>query len=239
MLKRLTQKPSPNWVEILESRLVSAQDQRLKDFYQAGTPAKNTPVSNVEFVALDFETTGLDAEKDDIVSVGLVPFTLKRIYCRQAKHWIVQPNSPLEEESVVIHGITHSDILNAPDLDRIIGELLKALAGKIVVVHYQYIERNFLDQALQARWGEGITFPMVDTMDLENRHQQRKNGGLLNRLKGKKQESIRLGSSRERYGLPAYPPHHALTDAMATAELLIAQIQYHYDPETPIGDIWV
>ncbi|MBB3142903.1 DNA polymerase III epsilon subunit-like protein [Halomonas organivorans] len=32
--------------------------------------------------------------------------------------------------------------------------------------------------------------------------------------------------------------HHALTDALATAELLQVQIAYHYRPETPVGTIW-
>jgi DNA polymerase-3 subunit epsilon len=50
--------------------------------------------------------------------------------------------------------------------------------------------------------------------------------------------SIRLNASRERYGLPAYQGHHALVDALATAELLQAQIATHYRPETPLGALW-
>ncbi len=34
-------------------------------------------------------------------------------------------------------------------------------------------------------------------------------------------------------------PHHALTDALATAELLQAQIAYHFDPDTPISEVWL
>ena len=34
--------------------------------------------------------------------------------------------------------------------------------------------------------------------------------------------SLRLHSCRQRYGLPHYPAHDALTDAVATAELLLA-----------------
>ena len=32
--------------------------------------------------------------------------------------------------------------------------------------------------------------------------------------------------------------HHALTDAIATAELLQAQVAGNYGPETPIGMLW-
>ncbi|MCP1328190.1 3'-5' exonuclease, partial [Halomonas sp. 707D4] len=50
--------------------------------------------------------------------------------------------------------------------------------------------------------------------------------------------SIRLDASRQRYGLPSYQGHHALTDALATAELFQAQVAYHYSPETPLERFW-
>jgi len=136
----------------------------------------------------------------------------------------------------VINGITHSDILDAPDLSEIYQEVLEQMAGKIMVVHYNPIERMFFDSALRARIGEGIEFPVVDTMELESTIQKKQFGGLLNRLKGKKPQSVRLGQSRSRYGLPLYTPHHALIDAIATAELLQAQIAHHYSKEQPLKD---
>jgi len=42
----------------------------LKHFYQAGWPTPDTPISQVPMVALDLETTGLDARRDVIVSIG-------------------------------------------------------------------------------------------------------------------------------------------------------------------------
>ncbi|NLW04889.1 MAG: 3'-5' exonuclease, partial [Pseudomonadaceae bacterium] len=47
-----------------------------------------------------------------------------------------------------------------------------------------------------------------------------------------------LAACRERYGLPNYHPHDALTDALATAELLQAQIAHHYSPDTPLKKVW-
>lgn len=79
----------------------------------------------------------------------------------------------------------------------------------------------------------------MDTMHLETLHQQRLHGGILNKVLGKKPDSVRLGASRTRYGLPPYTPHHALTDAVATAELLQAQIAYHYQRSTTLGQIWL
>ncbi|HAS3970887.1 TPA: 3'-5' exonuclease, partial [Vibrio cholerae] len=39
--------------------------------------------------------------------------------------------------------------------------------------------------------------------------------------------------------LPPYSPHHALTDAIATAELFQAQCAYHLPPHTAIQSLWL
>ncbi|MDL2042925.1 hypothetical protein MT371_13300 [Vibrio parahaemolyticus] len=65
----------------------------------------DTPLKEVPFVSVDFETTGLNAEEDAILTIGLVPFTIDRVQCSGSAHWIVNPNRELNEESVVIHGM--------------------------------------------------------------------------------------------------------------------------------------
>lgn len=228
----------PEWPVLFDERARHARDYRLERFYRAGAVSADTPLSEVPFVAMDFETTGLNQKKDAIVSIGLVPFNMQRIRCKDARHWIVNPHKPMAEEAVVIHGITHSEVQTAPDLLLVLDELLTALAGAVVVVHHKAIERGFLAASLQARLNEGIVFPVVDTMELEARLHRDKPLGLWARLRGKKPASIRLADSRYRYHLPFYQPHHALTDALATAELLQAQMAHHYQPDTPISDIW-
>lgn len=237
-MKPFFQAPSINWPYKYELKREKVEHPFLKSFYQNPIAEANTPLNEVEFIAMDFETTGLDSEKDEIITIGIVPFTLNRIYLNRAKHWTVRPRQKLDENSVVIHGITHSDIMDAPDLSEIIEEVLNDLSGKIMVVHYRTIEREFLDQALKRRLGEGIEFPVIDTMEIESLIQSKLTSGFWNRLKRKKPESVRLGQSRMRYGLPAYTPHHALTDAIATAELLQAQIAHHFDSKTSVSTFW-
>ncbi|MCX4029512.1 3'-5' exonuclease [Endozoicomonas sp. SM1973] len=225
------------WQERYAQLQASSQDGRLQRFYGAGIVAGNTPINSVPLVALDFETTGLDAEQDDIVSIGLVPFTLQRIFCRDAAEWIVKPVQPLAEESVIIHGITHSEVNSAPDFQHFLEQVLLALAGKVVVVHYRQIECNFFSQALLRRIGESIQFPAIDTLELEQRA-LRARQGLVGRLLQKPMGSVRLADCRKRYSLPYYHPHHAMTDALATAELLQAQVAHHYRPDTPVAQLW-
>lgn len=238
-MHNFTNKKILNWNAYLQLQAKHCKDSRLKNFYKTGTYNDDTLLKDIEFVALDFETTGLDPQQNSIISIGLVPFTLKRVFCSQAKKWYVNPQDNLEEGSVIIHGITHSDLKGAPDLRRILNQLLDELAGKVVVVHYRNIERDFLDLNLRALIDEGIIFPVLDTMQIEAEIQSKQTQGFFNWLKGKKPGSIRLGNSRLRYNLPSYQPHDALTDAIATAELLQAQVSYYYSPETPIKNLWL
>ncbi|MFA0077007.1 3'-5' exonuclease [Vibrio artabrorum] len=238
-MNKLFRTPAVDWPYKFQQKLERSKDERLKNFYSEPLPEPETPLSEVRFLAVDFETTGLNPAKDGIITIGLVPFTLNRIYLRQARHWTLRPKQKLKEESVVIHGITHNDIIDAPDLSEVLEEILDAMAGHIPVVHYRRIERDFLNNALKVRLGEGIEFPVLDTLEIESQIQHKLAGGFWNKLKGKKPASVRLGQSRRRYHLPDYTPHHALTDAIATAELLQAQIAHHYNGDMPLKDFWL
>ena len=241
--KTRTQTPL-DWSRRFDALGAAARDPRLQAFYAQGALAGDTPLADVPLLAMDFETTGLDPRSDEIVSIGIVPMTLTRIRSSASRHWVVRPRGVLNAESVTFHAITHAQIEGAPDLGMILDELLPALAGHVVVVHCAAIERAFLDAALKARLGEGIAFPVIDTMALEARlHRRHKSGlfkGLFARMFGHKVAplSIRLADSRARYHLPRYRAHHALTDALATAELLQAQIAHRFKPETMLEEVW-
>lgn len=229
----------PVWPERMAELAHQARHPALRAFYQAGAVAPDTAIAQVPLLAMDFETTGTDARRDDIVSIGLVPMTLQRIHLRHGRHWLLKPRAVLRDESVVIHGITHSEVEKAPDLNALFITLLELMAGKVLVVHHRGIERQFLDAALQRRIGEGITFPCIDTLALEARQHRHRPVSLAARLFSRRPRvSLRLPESRTRYNLPRYPAHNALTDALACAELLQAQVAHHFSADTPVEALW-
>ncbi|MBW4935281.1 3'-5' exonuclease [Marinobacter sp. F4206] len=230
---------NPSWPERYQTLAREARSPLLKAFYQAGCVAPDTPMSDVPMVALDFETTGLDANQHSIVSVGMIPFSLNGIRLGAARHWVVRPKLPLHQTSIEIHGITHTDIAEAPDLEEILDQIFGLLNGRVPVVHYRNIEREFMDVALKWRLGEGIRFPVLDTMAIEAHLYPDRHPSRWQRWLGKRPVSIRLSDSRSRYGLPHYAAHNALIDAIATAELLQAQIYHHFSPQTPIRELWL
>jgi DNA polymerase-3 subunit epsilon len=232
----------PDWPRLFEQLGASADSDLLKRFYARGAVAADTPLADVPFAGLDLETTGTIPDRDGIVSIGVVPFTIGRIHCAGSRYWVVRPRRPLSERSVTIHGITHAEMKDAPDLAGVLPELLEALAGRVAVVHFRGIERPFLRRAVRERLGDGLEFPVVDTMEIEARiHRGWRTVPALRFLAGlvgRHPESLRLAQSRARYHLPMYRAHHALTDALASAELLQAQVAWRFGPGTPVGELW-
>ena len=123
---------APAWQQLFDQLATTAKNPDLQKYYQAGAPAPVTSVADLPLVALDIETTGLDPGRDAIVSVGLIPFDLRRIYCSKARYWVLNPDKPLTTGSVVIHGITDAEVLVGHDLRQILPDLLQALAGRVV-----------------------------------------------------------------------------------------------------------
>ena len=223
------------WVRYMASRARDMPLSVLAGFFGAGLPGGDRPISDVPLVALDIETTGLNPNRDSIVSIGLVPFDTRRILLAGRRHWLVHPEFDLSSRSVTLHRITHADVENAPDFGTILPELLECMSGRIVVVHYRAIERSFLDAAVSRSLNETFAFPTIDTMEIEA---QRHRFGLWSRWQrwlGRAPASLRLHDSRARYNLPYYPAHHALIDALATAELFQAQVATHFRPDTPLS----
>lgn len=234
------QAPAIDWPQRMRNLAQTARHLRLRRFYAAGVAAGSTPLSEVPLLALDIETTGLDPDMDGIVSVGLVPMTLQTVHASRARQWLLKPRVPLSDSAVKVHGITHQQLDQAPDLDDVLADILDSMSGHVMVVHCRQIERGFLDTALLRRLGETLAFPVVDTMALEARW-HRQPIPLWRRMFGRMPQavSVRLTASRERYNLPRYRLHHALTDALATAELLQAQVAHHLDANTPIEQLWL
>lgn len=225
-----------DWESFYRQQAEESNLPLLTDYYAGGLPDPSTSIGEVELLSMDMETTGFDAEKDGIVSLSIVPFTLNRIRLNSARQWLLKPKYALTDSSILIHRLTHSDIDSGQEITEIFPELLAQMRGKIVVVHFRAIERPFLDATLRDRLGEGIHFPVIDTMDLEARLHRNQKFQWSSLWKSSPPVSIRLADSRRRYHLPDYRPHHATTDAIACAELLQAQISHRYSANTPLSE---
>lgn len=187
---------------------------------QQALPSPGARVADVGMVALDFETTGLDAQRDHVIAAGWVLIRGDRIVMATARE--VRVRNGHEDgvgQSAVIHGIVDSDLDGADDVESLLEQLLPDLAGRAIVAHGAAIERNFLAALLRRLGGVAMPNPFIDTLALE-RQLVEVAGGRVRELHG----DLTLDACRARRGLPDHQRHSAGADAIAAAELLLAQV---------------
>ena len=190
----------------------------LHDFLSTPTIDTRTPIEDVPIVSLDLETTGLDPQKDEIVSMGLVEMRHEAIRLNSTWHQLIRLQRDLPHASVVIHNITDDQMQAGRPLADVLPELLRRLKGKVMLVHYKGVEQNFLNAACQRLYGAPFVIPTIDTLELGLRVFELQNHTI-------QPTDLRLFNLRPRYNLPLYRAHNALVDALATAELFLALAQ--------------
>jgi DNA polymerase-3 subunit epsilon len=174
----------------------------------------------VDYWALDLETSGLRPREDEILSVGMVPVRRGVIRYGERLYRLVRPETPasLSTEGIRAHHILPAELEQAPLLPAVLAEVEPRIREGVLLLHHAGLDLAFLRRA----WRRcGWRWPRPRVVDTEL---------LLVALEHRRQRfepfprptSTALAASREALGLPAYPNHHALWDALATAELFLA-----------------
>lgn len=176
----------------------------------------NLDVGKAELLCVDLEMTGLNPKQHEIISMGWVPIIGGEIVVSQAQHFLITPQYSVGD-SAAIHGIHDRELAGALSLEQGISRLLNALSGRVLVAHHGALDIAFLQQASLSIYGHKLPFELIDTLLIEANRLRRRGEHFDKQL-------LRLYPSCERYGLPNGSAHNALADALATAQLLLAQI---------------
>ena len=189
----------------------------LRDYLATPAPDAGTPLGELPLLAVDIETTGLDPAEDQVLSVGFVPVDGETIRLAGAVQVLVRPSGEVGD-SARFHGLTDDALAPGIDLADALETVFGALAGRVLLAHHAAIETGFLARACESIHGVRPPFTVVDTMSLQF--------ALLSQGFDDEppQGSLRLWAARGQYGLPRYAAHAALTDALACAELYLAQV---------------
>ncbi len=179
------------------------------------------PWDEVLYWALDLETSGLDPRRHRILSVGMVPVRRGAIRWGERFYSLVHPGSfeGLDDEAVGVHHILPAELHRAPPLAEVAARVEERLDDAVLLVHHASLDVAFLRRTWRRL---GRPWPrrrrVVDTQALVGRLEHR-----LAAIRAHEEPLPRgLAELRESFGLPAYDSHHALTDALATAELFLA-----------------
>lgn len=170
--------------------------------------------------ALDLETSGLDARRHCVVSVGMVPVRHGTVRWGERFYSLVRPPSfdGLDDAAITVHHIVPQELHRAPLLADVLPQVAARLAGAVLLLHHAPLDLAFLRRGFAEHDLDWPQPPVVDTRLLVARLEDR-----LRRIEPHARPLPRgLSDVRALLGLPVYEAHHALTDALATAELFLA-----------------
>jgi len=133
-------------------------------------------VDRVRFVAFDFETTGLSADRDRVVEIGAVAFRVRKEDGRWigvddgAYETLVNPERPIPPAVSAIHGIDDLAVSSAPTFAETAAELLAFIDGSILVAHNAPFDMGFLaaEAARATSSSRGVKSPRVNRSDSES-----------------------------------------------------------------------
>src|SRR3990172_3574823 len=94
-------------------------------------------------VALDLETTGLEAERDAILEIGAIKFKGERM--EGEFQTLVNPGRPIPQFVTQLTGITDAMVANAPRLTTVLPQLEEFVGEAPVIGHNVKFDLAFLN----------------------------------------------------------------------------------------------
>ena len=186
------------------------------------------PAPPARLLALDLETTGLEPRRDAIVALGLVPVEERTILWGRAYRTLVDdPRSlrPRDLGALATHQVLPAEQRGGLGLAALLELIeLRLAVGTVLLAHGARIARRVQVAAAPAHRQPPPTRRTVCTLAYL-RAIERVRPHIADRLPAGAARHAAiptaLGEARGFFGLPAYPEHDPLYDALGAAELYL------------------
>jgi DNA polymerase III epsilon subunit family exonuclease len=167
----------------------------------------STPLGAVSFVSVDLETTGLDPARDDIIEIGAVKVLNGAI----VDEWdtLVSIKRTIPWDARRVHGISNEMLVGKPAIAEALPRFINFLGDGALVEHSMHaFDVLFLEHA----YGSRFESPYLNTCTLSRKlfpfHRKHS-----------------LEECCRRHKIRNEQKHRALSDARASAELLICLLE--------------
>jgi len=170
-----------------------------------------TPLRDVTFVVLDVETTGGSPASSSLTEVAAARYRGGELL--SSYQTFVRPDERIPPSITALTGISDAMVADAPRIGEMLPSFLEFLGGAVVVGHNVRFDLSFLNHALRSTGREPLANATVDTL------------ALARRLVRDMVPNCKLGTLAATLHLPHQPSHRALTDVLATGDLLHALLE--------------
>ena len=166
-------------------------------------------LEDAAFVVLDFETTGLNPNMDEIIEIGAVRLEHGREVGEFSQ--LIDPGRAIPEKVVELTGINAAMLAGQPTLAEVFPKFAKFLEGAVLVAHNASFDMAFLRRAFQ-RFGRELDAPILDTLALaRNAYKELRNH--------------KLGTVCKHLDVSLKNAHRAVHDARATGLVLLKTLE--------------
>ncbi|MGH2775437.1 MAG: DEDD exonuclease domain-containing protein [Actinomycetota bacterium] len=165
-----------------------------------------TALADVTFCIVDLETTGGSPEQHSITEIGAVK--VRRGEFEGTLQTLVDPGVSVPAFVRLLTGISDDMLADAPSIDAVLPTFLEFARNTVLVAHNAGFDIGFLNTACERLGYEPLEQRVVDT------------AGLARRVLGGEVANRKLETLARHFRCPHKPTHRALSDALATTDVL-------------------
>ncbi len=200
-----------DWLRGAFVRLPRAEADRLAAW--RGTPAPDLASAHrdARFVVVDVESSGLDVFRDRLIAIGAVAVDGERIALADHFHVVLRQPVASDEANILVHGIGGTAQVEGMEQRQALLAFLEFAGRSPLVAFHAPFDEIMLRRAMRRFLGESFRREWLDL------------AWLAPALEPERARSARsLDEWTQAYGISNARRHHALADALATAQLLLA-----------------
>lgn len=200
-----------DWLRGALVRLSQPERQRLAAWRALPVPAPGAAHCDARFVVVDVETSGLDVFHDRLIAIGAVAVSGARIALAAHFHVVLRQPRPSDDTNILVHGIGGTAQAEGVAPRKALLDFLDFAGRAPLVAFHAPFDAIMLRRALRRHLGEPFRPDWLDLAwlapALEPAHAPRARS---------------LDDWTHAFGIGNAQRHHALADALATAQLLLA-----------------
>jgi len=180
------------------------RDQRFQRLFD--TPPEN------EWISIDCETSSLDPQYAEILSIVAVPVQGCRIMLSRALHLTVHPEHAIEAASIPIHQLRQQDVADGLPVRDALANLLEFIGPRPLLGYYLEFDLAVLNRQIRPWLGINLPNPAVEVSGM---YYDRKVTAY------RPEVDLRLETILADLELPSLPRHDPLNDALLAATIFL------------------
>ncbi|MCL1989380.1 MAG: 3'-5' exonuclease [Defluviitaleaceae bacterium] len=162
------------------------------------------------YLILDTETTGI-GNKDEVIELGIINMDGQTVY-----HSLFKPNCPIHEKAAAVHGITLSEVQDAPQFSEEWHNIKDVLKGKKILIYNASFDTRMLNQTARIHSCKNILTKQGTHCVMTG---YAKHHGQINPKTGQFRW-IKLEQALKNEGISIVQSHRAIGDCLMTLSLI-------------------